>query len=40
MEAQGVFPVMVEGHPDNIKVTWPGDVGLAELYLQAQEDDA
>ena len=40
MEAQGVFPVMVEGHPDNIKVTWPGDIALAELYLAAQEEDA
>ena len=39
MEAQGVSPVMVEGHPDNIKVTWPGDLALAELYLEAQEDE-
>lgn len=40
MEAQGVFAVMVEGHPDNIKVTWPGDLALAELYLAAQGEDA
>ena len=40
MEAQGVFPVMVEGHPDNIKVTWPGDIALAELYLAAQGENA
>lgn len=40
MEAQGVFPVMVEGHPDNIKITWPGDIALAELYLAAQGEGA
>ena len=40
MEAQGVFPVMVEGHSDNIKITWPGDIALAELYLAAQGEDA
>ena len=40
MEAQGVFPVMVEGHSDNIKITWPGDIALAELYLAAQGEGA
>ena len=40
MEAQGVRAVMVEGHSDNIKVTWPGDIALAELYLEAQGEDA
>ena len=39
MEAQGVFPVMVEGRTDNIKVTWPEDLVLAELYLRAQEGE-
>ena len=36
MEAQGIFPLIVEGHPDNIKITWPGDLALAEIYLAAQ----
>lgn len=40
MEAQGIFPVMVEGHSDNIKITWPGDIALAELYLAAQGEGA
>ena len=40
MEAQGVFPMMVEGHSDNIKITWPGDIALAELYLAAQGEGA
>lgn len=39
MEAQGVFAAMVEGHTDNIKVTWPEDLALADLYLAAQEDE-
>ena len=38
MEAQGIFPVMVKGHADNIKITWPEDLMLAELYLAAQEE--
>ena len=40
MEAQGIFPVMVAGHSDNIKITRPGDIALAELYLAAQGEDA
>ena len=39
MEARGVFPAMVEGHADNIKITWPEDLALAGLYLAAQEDE-
>ncbi len=39
MELAGMAPVMVEGHDDNIKVTRPADLALAEFYLQRQEDD-
>ena len=40
MELAGVRPLMVEGHGDNIKITRPQDLALAELYLQQQEQDA
>jgi 2-C-methyl-D-erythritol 4-phosphate cytidylyltransferase len=33
VEALGLAPLLVEGHPCNLKVTRPGDVGIAELYL-------
>jgi 2-C-methyl-D-erythritol 4-phosphate cytidylyltransferase len=36
MEKQGHRPVLIEGHPDNIKITHPQDLSLAELYLQEQ----
>jgi len=36
VEASGHAPLMVEGSPDNIKVTHPHDLLLAELYLQHQ----
>ncbi len=36
MELAGYRPRMVEGHSDNIKITRPGDLALAELYLQLQ----
>ena len=36
MEAQGILPALVEGHADNIKITWPEDLALAALYLAAQ----
>ena len=39
MEEQGVRPAMVEGHSDNIKITRPEDLALAQLYLAAQEGD-
>ena len=38
MELSGSFPHMVEGHSDNIKITRPQDLKLAELYLSQQED--
>lgn len=38
VELGGMSPTMVEGCPDNIKITRPDDLGLAELYLRHQED--
>lgn len=37
MEAAGHVPRMIEGHADNIKITRPRDLALAELYLKRQE---
>jgi 2-C-methyl-D-erythritol 4-phosphate cytidylyltransferase len=37
MEMAGHAPRMVEGHADNIKITRPRDLALAEMYLQQQE---
>lgn len=37
LEFAGKSPRMVEGHGDNIKITQPGDLALAELYLARQE---
>jgi len=37
MEMAGFQPRMVEGHADNIKITRPGDLSLAEFYLQSRE---
>ncbi len=37
MEALGERPLLVEGHADNIKITHPGDLALAEFYLKQQE---
>ena len=34
MEWAGHRPLLVEGHPDNIKITRPGDLELAGFYLQ------
>jgi 2-C-methyl-D-erythritol 4-phosphate cytidylyltransferase len=36
MELAGYQPKMVEGHADNIKITRPADVALAEFYLMHQ----
>ncbi len=36
MERTGARPRLVEGHADNIKITRPQDLLLAELYLAAQ----
>jgi len=37
IEATGLCPLLVEGHPDNIKITHPADLSLAEIYLRQQE---
>ena len=37
MELLGYKPLLVEGSRDNVKVTFPGDLKLAELYLSMQE---
>ncbi len=34
IEWAGGDPLLVEGHPDNIKITHPSDLSLALLYLQ------
>lgn len=39
MEWAGHQPLMVEGYPDNIKITRPGDLQLAEFYLQRRRAD-
>ncbi len=37
MEYTGARPRLVHGAVDNIKITHPGDLALAELYLREQE---
>ncbi len=37
MERLGYQPLLVEGHPDNIKITHPQDLPLASLFIQQQE---
>ncbi len=37
VESLGHAPMVVPGHPDNIKVTTPQDLELARLYLQQQK---
>jgi 2-C-methyl-D-erythritol 4-phosphate cytidylyltransferase len=40
IEAAGLAPKVVEGHADNIKITRPGDLALAALYLDLQSSKA
>jgi 2-C-methyl-D-erythritol 4-phosphate cytidylyltransferase len=35
VEAMGYAPMLVEGHPRNLKVTLPLDIRIAEMYLAA-----
>ena len=35
VEALGYAPLLVEGHPRNLKVTLPRDIPIAEMYLAA-----
>ncbi|MCK5360231.1 MAG: 2-C-methyl-D-erythritol 4-phosphate cytidylyltransferase, partial [Gammaproteobacteria bacterium] len=37
MELAGFQPLMVQGSSDNFKITMPGDLELAEVYLQKQK---
>lgn len=37
MELAGYHPKLVEGHEDNLKITRPFDLSLAELYIQNQQ---
>ncbi len=39
VEATGAHPRLVAGHADNIKITLPGDLALAELFLRRQEEE-
>lgn len=39
MEFAGFRPLCVPGHADNIKITWPTDLALAEYYLAQQEQE-
>jgi 2-C-methyl-D-erythritol 4-phosphate cytidylyltransferase len=36
LELQGLMPKIVEGRPDNIKITRPEDLALANFYLEQQ----
>ena len=37
LEIQGLTPKIVEGRPDNIKITRPEDLALAQFYLDQQQ---
>ena len=39
MEHAGYHPLLVEGRGDNIKITRPEDLALAEFYLQNQDNE-
>jgi len=39
MELAGYHPLLVDGHDDNIKITRPFDLTLANLYLQEQMNE-
>ena len=38
LELQGMKPKIVEGRPDNIKITRPEDLALAQFYMEHQND--
>ncbi len=40
IELAGLKPMMVEGHSDNIKITVPQDLALANLFIQLQHREA
>lgn len=37
MEAMGYQPLLVEGRSDNVKITRPEDIALAEFYFQRED---
>lgn len=39
VEALGLSPKLVEGHPCNLKVTLPADIRIAEMYLAHQQQN-
>jgi 2-C-methyl-D-erythritol 4-phosphate cytidylyltransferase len=39
VEALGLAPLLVEGHPRNLKVTLPADIRIAEMYLAASQPE-
>ncbi|WP_312550001.1 2-C-methyl-D-erythritol 4-phosphate cytidylyltransferase [Massilia sp.] len=39
VEALGLSPKLVEGHPRNLKVTLPGDIRIAEMYLATTQPE-
>jgi len=38
MELAGYAPHLIEGHSDNIKITRPADLAMAEFFLQQQDN--
>lgn len=38
VERLGERPLLVEGARDNLKITWPEDLGIAEAFLRLQEE--
>lgn len=38
LELKGMQPKIVEGRPDNIKITRPEDLALAQFYMEHQND--
>lgn len=40
IELAGMQPRLIEGHADNIKITRPEDLVLAEFFIQQQEKEA
>ena len=39
IELLSMQPLLVEGHPDNIKITHPDDLALAAMFLRQQQDE-
>jgi 2-C-methyl-D-erythritol 4-phosphate cytidylyltransferase len=39
VEALGLSPKLVEGHPRNLKVTLPEDIRIAEMYLAVSQPE-